>query len=212
MATISSNGKVAYIYDTQTDTWYPVAGTTNTSANYQWTGTHSFASNPVTFDQVVRAKAGVNNFLNPTARDAVITSPSDGIVCFVRQTDVGVQINQVQYYYNGLWRSVTDSADLAAKVASYTLVLSDAGKTITMSSIDPAATVVTIPPASSAAFALGQRLDIIRIGTGEVSVAAGVGVTINSKNSNKRISSQFSGATIIKTDTNTWVLIGDLKA
>jgi hypothetical protein len=210
MATISSNGKVAYIYDTETDTWYPVAGTTNTAANYQWTGTHTFGSNPVTFDQVVRAKAGVNNFQNPTARDAVITSPSDGIVCFVRQTDAGTQINQVQYYYNGLWRSVTDSADLSAKVADYTLVLSDAGKTITVNSSSNL--TVTIPLNSSVAFAVGQRLDIIRIGTGEVSVAGTAGVTINSKNSNKRISSQFSGATIIKTDTNTWVLIGDLKA
>jgi hypothetical protein len=210
MATISSNGKVAYIYDTQTDTWYPVAGTTNTSANYQWTGTHSFGSNPVTFDQVVRAKAGVNNFQNPTARDAVITSPSDGIVCFVRQTDAGVQINQVQYYYNGLWRSVTDSADISAKVADYTLTLSDAGKTITVNSSSNL--TVTIPLNSSVSFAVGQRLDIIRIGTGEVSVDGTAGVTINSKNSNKRISSQFSGGTIIKTDTNTWVLIGDLKA
>lgn len=210
MATISSNGKVAYIYDTQTDTWYPVAGTTNTSANYQWTGTHSFASNPVTFDQVVRAKAGINNFLNPTARDAVITSPSDGIVCFVRQTDIGVQINQVQYYYNGVWRSVTDSADLAAKVADYTLGLTDAGKTITVNSSSNL--TVTIPLNSSVPFVSGQRLDIIRIGTGEVSIAGTAGVTINSKNSNKRISSQYSGSTLIKIDTNTWVLIGDLKA
>jgi len=210
MATISSNGKVAYIYDTQTDAWYPVAGTTNTSANYQWTGTHSFASNPVTFDQVVKAKAGVNNFQNPTARDAVITSPSDGIVCFVRQTDIGVQINQVQYYYNGVWRSVTDSADLSAKVANYTLGLTDAGKTITMNSASDL--TVTIPLNSSVPFVSGQRLDIIRIGTGEVSIAGTAGVTINSKNSNKKISSQYSGATLIKIDTNTWVLIGDLKA
>jgi hypothetical protein len=210
MATISSNGKVAYIYDTQTDTWYPVAGTTNTSANYQWTGTHSFASNPVTFDQVVRAKAGVNNFLNPSQRDALITSPSDGIVCFVRQTDIGVQINQVQYYYNGVWRSVTDSADLSAKVANYTLGLTDAGKTITMNSSSDL--TVTIPLNSSVPFVSGQRLDVIRIGTGEVSIAGIAGVTINSKNSNKRISSQYSGSTLIKIDTNTWVLIGDLKA
>ena len=210
MATISSNGKVAYIYDTQTDTWYPVAGTTNTSANYQWTGTHSFVSNSVTFDQVVKAKAGVNNFLNPTARDAVITSPSDGIVCFVRQTDIGVQINQVQYYYNGLWRSVTDSADLSAKVADYTLGLIDAGKTITVNSSSNL--TVTIPLNSSVPFVSGQRLDVIRIGTGEVSIAGTAGVTINSKNSNKRISSQYSGSTLIKIDTNTWVLIGDLKA
>lgn len=211
MTSISSNGKVGYIYDSADSTWYPIAGTTNTSANYAWTGTHSFASNPVTFDQVLKAKAGVNNFLNPTARDAAITSASNGIVCFVQQTDAGAQINQVQYYYNGSWRSVSDSATLSPVTSNYTLVLGDAGKTI---NVDSASAVqITVPLNSSVAFVVGQRLDVIRSGAGDVEILAASGsVIINSKNSNKKIASRYSGATLIKVDTNTWVLIGDLKA
>jgi len=39
-----------------------------------------------------------------------------------------------------------------------------------------------------------------------------VGVIINSKNSNKKISSRYSGAVLTKVDTNTWLLLGDLTA
>ena len=99
MATISSNPKPTYIYDQETNTWYPVAGQVNNSLNYPWTGTHNFAST-VTFADVVNAKAGINNFLNPAARDAAIASPINGIVCFVRQDSSGNVINQIQYYYN----------------------------------------------------------------------------------------------------------------
>jgi hypothetical protein len=48
--------------------------------------------------------------------------------------------------------------------------------------------------------------------TGAVTFVQGSGVNILSKNSNKNIASRWSGATIVKTDTNTWVLIGDLIA
>ena len=71
---------------------------------------------------------------------------------------------------------------------------------------------VTIPPNSSAPFPIGSRLDVVRVGTGTVTFVQGSGVTINSKNSNKKIAARYSAASIIKTDTNTWVLIGDLTA
>jgi hypothetical protein len=209
MTTISSNGKIAYIYDTATDTWHPVSGSTNTVANYSWSGTHNFESS-ATFQDVVTAKAGINNFQNPTARDAAISSPSNGIVCFVRQTNGGSVINQVQYYYNGVWRDYSDSTPLSAQTASYTLALTDAGKTINMNV--SASNTVTIPPNSTTPFIIGQRLDVIQTGSGQTSFVEGLGVTIQSKNSNKKIAARYSGATLIKLDTNTWILIGDLTA
>ena len=209
MSTISSNGKLGYIYDQATDTWRPVAGLVNTSSNYEWTGTQNF-SNTVTFEQVLNAKAGVNNFLNPTARDAAIPSPTNGIVAFVRQTDAGVQINELQYYYNGAWRYVNDATRLLAQTASYTLSYSDVGNTVIIDSASD--TQVTVPPNSSTAFVIGQRLEIIRAGAGNVEILPDVGVTIRSKNSNLKIAAQYSGAVLIKTDTNTWLLIGDLSA
>lgn len=209
MTTTSSVGKIAYIYDQETDTWYPVAGSTNTAANFNWSGAHTFAST-VSLNSVVNAKAGINNFQNPAARDLAIASPLNGIVAFVRQDELGSVINQLQYYYNGVWRNYNDSAWLDSKTADYELSLSDAGKTIRVSSSN--LVTITVPLNSSTPFIVGQRIEIIRNGSGEVEITGPVGVTINSKNSNKRIAAQYSGAVLVKDDTNTWILIGDLKA
>ena len=212
---IDSSSKVAYIYNAVTDKWHPLAGTVNTAAPHTWSGEQSFSS-VTTFEQVLKAKAGVNNFLNPEQRDAAFVGVSNenkkGIVCFVRNNAAGSAINDLQFFDGTNWRSYSDSASLLSKtnVASYTLELSDAGKTI-MASSDTVNEIV-IPANSTVPFVIGQRFDIIRYGVGITSITAVQGVTINSKNSNKKIAAQFSGATLIKTDVNTWTLIGDLTA
>lgn len=209
MSTVSSTSKVAYMYDQVSDTWYAVAGTANTNVAYTWNAAHTFGS-IVTVNDVIRAKGGVNRFQNPMARDMVILSPIKGTVCFVEQTDGGTDINQVQIYNGTSWVGMLDTATLNTKTADYTLGLADAGQTILIdSTIDR---TVTVPLNSSVPFANGQRLDVVRLNTGNVTFAGAVGVTINSKNSNKKIAARYSGATLIKTGTDTWVLIGDLTA
>lgn len=209
MTTIDTTGKVAYMYDQETDTWYAISGAINTAAPYTWTSTQQF-NNTILANDVLQAKAGVNNFQNPTARNTAIPSPINGIVCFVRQEDSGEIINQIQYYYNGIWRSYQDSTAINEKTSSYTLVLSDAGKTINMNV--GTANDLTVPLNGSVPFVIGQRLDIVQTGAGQTTIVATGGVTINSKNSNKKIAARYSGATLIKTDTDTWLLIGDLTA
>ena len=120
-------------------------------------------------------------------------------------------INQIQYYHNSIWREYNDSVKLVDKIDNYQLLLSDAGKTVTMTSASDK--TITVPAYSTTAFLVGQKIEIIRNGSGEVSISPETGVVaINSKNSNKRIASRYSGAVLLKTDTNTWILIGDLKA
>lgn len=209
MSTVSSSSKVAYMYDAASDTWYAVAGTANTNVAYQWNAAHTFGS-IVTANDVIRAKGGVNRFQNPTARDAVITSPLKGTVCFVEQTNGGTDINQVQIYNGTSWIGMLDTSILSTKTADYNLGLADAGQTLLIDSASDR--IVTVPLNSAVPFAIGQRLDVVRLNTGNVTFAGAVGVTINSKNSNKKIAARYSGATLIKYDTNTWVLIGDLTA
>lgn len=211
MSTISEIGKVAYIYDQPSDTWYPVAGYTNTSEPFSWSGVHSF-SNTVNFNSVLNAKAGINNFVDPAARDAAITSPTNGIVAFVRQTNTGAVLNQIQYYFNGAWRVYGENAGLLTKTAGHVLEISDAGRTIDMDSAN--ANTVTIPTNASVPFLIGTQIAFIQTGPGQTSFAAanGVTTTILSKNSNKKIASRYSPATLIKKDTDTWILIGDLTA
>ena len=207
MSTVSSTSKVAYMYDQETDQWYAVAGVANEGHSYNWNAIHTFGT-IVNFNDVIRAKGGVNRFQNPSARDTIITSPAKGTVCFVEQTDGGTDINQVQIYNGTSWVGMLDTTTLNNQTSDYTLVLGDAGKTITVdSTIDR---TITIPSNASVPFAIGQRLDIIRMNTGNVTI--GGTPTILSKNSNKKIAARYSGATLIKTDTDTWVLIGDLTA
>ena len=209
MATINSDGKVAYIYNASNQTWYALGGAVNTNAQYTWTADQRFGA-AVTFDTVVNAKAGINNYQNPTARNSAITAPTNGIVCFVRQENSGTVINQLQYYHNGEWRFINDSVDFLAKTANYTIEKTDSGKTISVTSSSDV--IITIPTNSTTPFIIGQKIEIIRNGSGNVSIAGALGVTLNSKNSNKKIAAQYSGAVISKIDTNTWILIGDLTA
>ena len=37
-----TSGKIAYMYDQETDKWYAITGDVNTSAAYIWTGTQRF--------------------------------------------------------------------------------------------------------------------------------------------------------------------------
>jgi hypothetical protein len=211
MAIVSNIGKVAYVYDQATDTWHPVAGYTNTTESFSWSGAHSF-SNTVTFSSVLNARAGVNNFLDPAARDIAIPSPVNGIVVFVRQNNSGAVLNQIQYFFNGSWRVYGENAQLLTKNANHVLELSDAGRTIEMDVAT--ANTVTIPTNAAVPFLVGSQISFLQVGAGQTTFVASDPntVTINSKNSNKRISSRYSPATLIKRDTNTWVLVGDLTA
>lgn len=93
---------------------------------------------------------------------------------------------------------------------SYTLVLTDAGKMVTMA--NASAITLTVPPNASVAFPVNTRIDLLQYGAGQVTVTAGSGVTIYSKASALKLSAQYAGATLWKKAINTWVLVGDITA
>lgn len=92
---------------------------------------------------------------------------------------------------------------------TYTTVLGDASKLVTLS--NASAITVTIPPNSSVAYPVGTKIDLAQTGAGQVTVAAGSGVTVNSTPTLK-LRAQYSAATCIKTATDTWLLVGDLAS
>lgn len=96
-----------------------------------------------------------------------------------------------------------------ARTDSYTLVLADAGKLIEMGKAT--AQTLTIPTNASVAFPIGTKIDVVQTGAGETTIA-GAGVTINSEGSKLKLNAQWAGATLIKRGTDTWVVIGSLKA
>ena len=93
---------------------------------------------------------------------------------------------------------------------TYTTVLTDDGKLITCS--NASAISVTIPPNSSVAYGLGTQLNFAQLGAGQVTLVAGAGVTLNSSGAKLKLKDQYSVATCVKTDTNTWFVVGNLSA
>lgn len=87
---------------------------------------------------------------------------------------------------------------------SYSLVAGDAANLVTF--YNTGAITVTVPPAT---FSIGQAVNIQQIGAGQVTVAAGSGVTITGTGTKLR--SQYSAATILCTASNTFTLIGDIQ-
>jgi hypothetical protein len=98
---------------------------------------------------------------------------------------------------------------ISQKVADYTLSsLTERDSMIEMNSAS--ATTLTVAPNSSVAYPVGTSIDILRVGAGAVTVAAGAGVTLNFTPGNK-LRAQWSSATLVKRATDTWVLLGDLS-
>ena len=92
---------------------------------------------------------------------------------------------------------------------NYTFLAEDAAKLVTSS--NASAQTFTVPPNSSVAFDVGTQIMLQNIGSANCTLAQGSGVTIQSVDSNKEIDGQFAAATLIKTATDTWSLIGSLK-
>ena len=97
-----SDGKAAYVYNQANDTWYQVSGKTDVSGTFEWTGIHDHLS-ALTASDTFKAKKGINNFLNPSARDSGLTSPAAGTICLIRQDVSGNTINQLQFYTGSEW-------------------------------------------------------------------------------------------------------------
>jgi hypothetical protein len=96
------DGKPGYIYNAADDTWYELSGKTDTSGTFEWAGPHTHLSSVTILDHLI-GKKGINNYLNPSARDASITSPVAGSICVIRQDGSGNVINQLQYYNGSSW-------------------------------------------------------------------------------------------------------------
>ena len=100
--TFDEDGKPGYIYNVADDKWYAISGKTDTSGTFEWAGLQSYLS-AVTMLEALIAKKGINNYLNPAARDASITSPTAGTICVIRQDGSGNVINQLQFYNGSSW-------------------------------------------------------------------------------------------------------------
>ena len=93
---------------------------------------------------------------------------------------------------------------------TYTLAEGDAGQLVTLT--NAAAITLTVPTNATVPFAIGTQITIAQGGAGTVTVAGAATVTVNSADGDLKLRTQWSAATLIKLATNSWILIGDIKA
>jgi hypothetical protein len=93
---------------------------------------------------------------------------------------------------------------------TYTIALTDANNTLVELS-NASAITLTIPTNATTAFPIGCQVNILQTGAGQVTVAGASGVTVNGTPGLK-LRAQWAAASLVKRDTNTWVVIGDTSA
>jgi len=90
---------------------------------------------------------------------------------------------------------------------TYTLVLTDSGKIVTMT--NAAANVMTVPTNASVAFPVGSVISVLMGGAGTTTVTGDTGVTVNGVSAGSvAISAQYQGLSLLKVATDTWIASG----
>jgi hypothetical protein len=99
---------------------------------------------------------------------------------------------------------------ISEKTASYTLSATTERDTIVEVN-SSSATTLTIPTDATLDFPVGTTLDVIQTGTGQVTIAGEVGVTVNATPGLK-LRAQWSSVTLLKRGANNWLVFGDTSA
>jgi hypothetical protein len=174
---------------------------------------------------------GILVFATEAARNSAITSPQEGQFAFTKDT------NTTWYYTGSAWvvsgatgdiEGITTGTDsgLSGGVTSGTAVLrlklefdAETGTTYTLLAANlnqlvtlnnASAITLTVPPS---VFSAGDVINIAQIGAGQVSLAQGAGVTINSTGATAtapKLRARYSAASIICTASNTFLVVGDI--
>ena len=100
------------------------------------------------------------------------------------------------------------SARIVSVTVSKTLSLSDSGTLQQVNSTS--ARTVTIPTNTSVAFPTGTEIEILRYGSGEVTIAAASGVTIYCSETARTIADQYTSVVLKKLGADSWLLQGNV--
>ena len=92
---------------------------------------------------------------------------------------------------------------------NYTLTLSDASRMVNFS--NSSTNTITLPTNAIVNFPVGTKILITQMGLGKVIIQESLGVTLNSAGGANKTKTQYSVATLVKTDTDTWLLYGDIE-
>lgn len=152
-----------------------------------------------------------------TAGNGLSGGGSSGAVSLAINTAITADLSTAQTLTNKTLTTPTLTSPLinlninTQTGTTYTTVLADNGKLITLS--NASGITATIPPNSSVAYPVGAQLNFTQLGAGQVTFAGGAGVTIVSTGataSAPKLRAQYSIATAIQTSVDNWLVAGDI--
>ena len=109
----------------------------------------------------------------------------------------------------GLKYNYPSDAPTVRSVSNTTnFVQADAGGLVSSTG---SAITLQCPSNATVPIAIGTQINIVQTGTGIVTFNGAVGVTVNSFGNKLRTNGQYAVATVVKTATDTWLLLGNLQ-
>lgn len=175
-----------------------LADITGVTASTGLTGTASSGTATLSIDSTVATLTGSQTLTNKDLSSGTNTFPASVVTTSGTQTLTNKTLTSPKI-------NLTLNAQTGT---SYTLDATDSGKLVTLS--NAGAITLTVPPS---VFSTGEQINIAQTGAGQVTLAQGSGVTINSNGATATapaIRAQYSAATIICTASNTFLVIGDI--
>lgn len=142
-----------------------------------------------------------------------VTNGTGPIPSVAINTSVTADLTTAQTLTNKTLTSPKINLGINAQTGTtYTTVLDDNGKLVTLSNASSIA--VTIPLNSSVAYPVGAQINMTQLGAGEVTVSGAGGVTIVSTGATAaqpKTRVQYSTLTAIQTSTDNWLVVGDIE-
>lgn len=108
---------------------------------------------------------------------------------------------------------LASAGDLAWRIALFagdiSLTIEDAFAFLQSNTVGGTQTV-TVPPNADVAFEIGTQISFEQKNTAALDIAAGIGVTLQSRGGLLNANGQFAVISIVQDEPDVWVLFGDL--
>lgn len=94
------------------------------------------------------------------------------------------------------------------QTGSYSLALSDSGKTVLMNLAG--ANTLTVTKQATVTWVANTRIDVGQIGAGQTTITADTGVTLRSYGGALKLAGQYAGASLLRLGSDEWLVLGNL--
>jgi len=211
-ATTPDNLDVIY-WDGDTETWKldSVNNIIDLTADYDWTGNH-------TFSEFITVTAGIKGFNTLATASFSLLQNLDGapVLGSITKEATIATLSTVTFNIAGTSYTAFHANNIKDAVipinpqtgTTYTLGLGDRGSLVTQDNVNPI--ITTVPLNATVPFEIGTPVSLAEIGAGQVTIFPTPGVTLLSELGLK-IKATNGFATLLKIAVDTWLVTGSLE-